>query len=213
MKARHDVWLHARKMREEGLVVASAGNVSARVAGEASIAVTPTSIPYEAMTVEQIAIVDVESGYQLEGAAAPSSEMPMHLEVYRARWDIGAIVHTHSTFVSVLAVLHKPLPPVIDEMMLYFGGTIEVTEYAFTGRPEVGLNVLAALGDRAGVILANHGNVCAAATIEEALHMAIVMESTAKVYIEAMRTGEPVLLPPAAIEAGRRLYEMRRPRR
>jgi L-ribulose-5-phosphate 4-epimerase len=197
-------------MRDEGLVVASAGNVSLRVTGEETIAITPTSIPYQELSEEQIAIVELSSGRQLEGSAAPSWEMPMHLEILRSRRDVKAIVHTHSAFVSVLAVLRKPLPPVIDEMMVYFGGAIEVTAYAFTGTREVGTSVLEALGDRPGVILANHGNVCVGRTLGEALHTAIVMESTARIYVEALRTGKPIVLPAKARKAGRRIYDQRR---
>ena len=136
----------------------------------------------------------------------------MHLGVYRARRDIAAIVHTHSPFVATLSVLRRPLPPVIDEMMLYFGGTVEVTEYAFTGTEAVGTNVIRALGDRTGVILANHGNVCVGPTLERALHVAVTMESSARIYVQALQVGEPVELPEDAIRAGRRLFDERHKR-
>jgi L-fuculose-phosphate aldolase len=193
-------------MWEAGLVVASAGNVSRR-ADARHIAITPSSIPYEVMQPEQVAIVDVESGNVVDGH--PSYELPMHLGVYRKRSDVAAIVHTHSPFVTTLSVLRRPLPPIIDEMLLYFGGTVDVTEYAFTGTAEVGENVVAALGDRTAVILANHGNVCIGRDLAQALHVAISMESCARVYVEALRVGEPVTLPESAIAAGRRLFEER----
>lgn len=193
-------------MWEAGLVVASAGNVSRR-AGQDHIAITPTSVPYDAMTAGQVAVVELATGRVVEGA--PSYELPMHLVVYRRRPDIGAIVHTHSPFVTTLSVLRRPLPPVIDEMMRYFGGQVEVTDYAFTGTDAVGENVVAALGDRAGVILASHGNVCAGATLEQALNVAVTMESCARVYVQALTIGEPVRLPDFAIAAGRKLFELR----
>ncbi len=207
-EARHDVWLHARRMWEGGLVTASAGNVSRRV-DDTLIAITPTSIAYEVMTEDQIVIVDLASGNAVHSFHLPSYELPMHLGVYRARADIAAIVHTHSPFVTTLSVLRRPLPPIIDEMMLYFGGTIEVTEYAFTGTEAVGTNVVRALGDRKAVILANHGNVCVGPTLERALHVAIAMESSARVYVQALQVGDPVALPEEAIRAGRRLFEER----
>ena len=209
LDARHDVWLHARKMWEAGLVVASAGNVSRR-AGQGLIAITPTSVPYDVMTEEQIVIVEVGSGRSVESTHQPSYELKMHLGVYRARADIGAIVHTHSPAVTTLSVLRRPLPPVIDEMMLYLGGQIEVTEYAFTGTEAVGTNVVRALGDRAGVILANHGNVCIGPTLERALHVAVTMEWCARIYVQAIQIGEPIRLPDDAIRDGRRLFDERR---
>ena len=211
---REAVLFHAKKMWESGLVVASAGNVSARIPGHASIAITPTSISYDVMTADQIVVVDLASGLAVDSAARPSGELPTHLAVYRRRPEVGAIIHTHGHFVSALSVLRKPLPPIIDEMIMYFGGTIQVADYAFTGTEDLGANVVAALGDRAGVLLSNHGNLCVGADLPEALHVALTMESTARVYIECLRTGDPVVLPEAALREGRVMYERRRrPRR
>lgn len=208
--ARLDVLDHARRMWQAGLVVASAGNVSRRIGDDGLlIAITPASVPYETMTVDDIALVELATGRAVDFSRPPSSELPMHLGVYRARADVQAIVHTHAPYVTTLSVLHKPLPPVIDEMLLYFGGTIEVTEYAFTGTEEVGENVVRALGDRTGVILANHGNVCIGRDLGEALHVAVTMESTARVYVQALQLGAPVPLPESAIAAGRRRFDAR----
>ena len=207
--ARHDVWEHARKMWQAGLVVASAGNVSRRVEGDL-IAITPTSIPYDVMTAEQVVIFDMLTGRTVDSTHAPSYELPMHVGVYKGRPDLGAIVHTHSPYVTTLSVLHRKLPPIIDEMVLYFGGTIEVTDYAFTGTEAVGRNVLKALGDRTGVILANHGNVCVGRDLNQALHVAMTMESTARVYVQSLQVGEPQRLPPEAITAGRRMFDTRK---
>lgn len=200
---------HAKTMRAEGLVVASAGNVSAR-AGEGRIAITPTTIPYDVMTEEQIVLVEIESGRAVVSEYRPSLELPMHLAVYRARADAGAVVHTHAPHITTLSILRKSLPPVIDEMMLWFGGEVAVARYAFTGTDEVGRNVVEALGDRAGAILANHGNVCVGRDLGEALHVAIVMESAARAYVGALALGEPFRLPDDAIEKGRAMFDRRR---
>ncbi|MFI5119684.1 MAG: class II aldolase/adducin family protein [Thermoanaerobaculia bacterium] len=204
---RESVLLHSKRMWEAGLVVASAGNVSARVAGHDAIAITPTSVCYDVMTADQVVVVSLESGLPIESKDRPSAELPTHLALYRNRPDVGAIVHTHAPYVSTLSVLRRPLPPIIDEMVVYFGGTIEVAEYAFTGTDELGANVVAALGDRAGVLLSNHGNFCVGRDLSEALHVALTMEATARVYVESMRTGEPVVLPEESLRAGRAMYE------
>lgn len=210
-EARHDVWLHARQMWEQGLVVGSAGNVSRRV-DDRHIAITPTSIPYDRMRAEEIVIVDLATGEAVESLAPPSGELPMHRIVYQARPDIGALVHTHAPFITTLSVLRLPLPPIIDEMFLHLGGTIEVSGYAFTGTDAVGENAVAALGDRAGVILANHGNLCVGRDLDRALHAAIVMESCARVYVQALQIAPPAPLPLSAEEAGLRMYDERRRR-
>lgn len=206
--ARQDVLIHAKKMWEAGLVVGSAGNVSRRV-GADRIAITPTSVPYESMTADDVVIVDVASGETVDSQRAASYELPMHLVVYRSRPDVGAIVHTHAPYVTTLSILHRPLPPVIDEMMVYFGGTVEVADYAFTGTELVGTNVVRTLGDRMGVLLANHGNVCIGRDLAHALHIATVMESCARVYVQALMIGTPVPLPNDSVVAGRHMFEQR----
>lgn len=196
-------------MWESGLVVASAGNVSCR-AGDGLIAITPTSLAYEVMAPDDIVIVDLATGSVTGSSRAASYELPMHLVLYRDRADVNAIVHTHAPYVTTLSILRRPLPPVIDEMLVHFGGEIEVADYAFTGTEDVGRNVLRALGDRMGAILANHGNVCIGRDLEQALHVAVVMESAARAYVQALQIGEPVLLPDSAIAAGRKMFDERR---
>lgn len=208
MDPREDVRLHARKMFDAGLVVGSAGNVSRRVEGN-RIAITPTSIAYDVLTAEQVALVDLQSGQTVDSICEPSYELPMHLAIYRSRPDVQAIVHTHAPFVTTLSVLRRPLPPIIDEMVVWLGGTVDVADYAFTGTDAVGTNVVRTLGERMGVILANHGNVCIGRDLRQALHVAVVMESCARVYVQALQIGEPVQLPKESIAAGHRLFEMR----
>jgi L-fuculose-phosphate aldolase len=203
---REAVWRAGQRMWRAGLVVASAGNISARSHGDPSlIAVTPTSIEYEVMLPDDIAIVTID-GSIVDAPARPTSELPMHLAILRARSDAGAVVHTHAPSVSVLSILRRPLPPVIDEMMICFGGTVEVAEYAFTGGEDLGASVVAALGDRSAAILSNHGNVCVGRDLDDALHLAVTMEACARSYVEALRCGVPVELPPEAVATGRKLY-------
>lgn len=189
-------------MWELGLVTGAAGNVSRRIDGE-RIAITPSGIPYDVLEPREIVLVP--------GNGKPSYELPMHQAIYRARPDVHAIVHTHSPFVTALSVLRRPLPPVIDEMLAYFGGTIGVADYAFTGTEELGVNVVKALGDAPAVMLASHGNVCVARELPRALALAIAMEAGAGIYVRALQIGEPAPLPDDALEAGRRLYEERKP--
>jgi L-fuculose-phosphate aldolase len=208
-EARRDVFEHARKMWQAGLVVASSGNVSRRIDHDL-IAITPSRISYDVMNEDDIVVVEIENGRAVESEHAPSYELPMHLSIMRSRADVNGIVHTHSPFVTTLSILRKPLPPVIDEMVVFFGGAVDVAEYAFTGTEQVGTNVVRALHDRAGAILANHGNVCVGRDLERALHVAMVMESAAQAYVQALAIGAPVTLPESAINAGRRMFEERR---
>ena len=210
--AREAVFSAATKMWRYGLVVASAGNVSARVPGEPLVAITPTSIPYDILREDQICIVGLEDDSPAGPGPRPSGELATHLAVYRARPDVGAVVHTHAPAVSALSVLGLPLPPILDEMAVYFGGAVAVAEYGFTGTEALARNVVAALGDRAAVLLSNHGNVCVGRDLDEALHVALTMESTARIYLDALRVGAPRPLPEEAVRRGREMYEKHRHR-
>jgi L-fuculose-phosphate aldolase len=201
-----EVFRYATKMWEAGLVTGAAGNISRRLDAE-RIAITPSSVPYEAMTEEQIVIVRLGTGEAEAGV--PSYELPMHLAIYRSHPEIGAVVHTHAPYVTALSILRRPLPPLIDEMVVHLGGAIGVADYAFTGTEAVGLNVVRTLGGRAGVLLANHGNVCVGRELAHALNAALVMEASARAYVQALAVGTPVELPHDAIAAGQKLFEAR----
>jgi L-ribulose-5-phosphate 4-epimerase len=201
-----EVWQTAKKMWEAGLVTGSAGNVSRRLDAE-RIAITPSGVAYDVLTEDQIVIVDAASG-QAE-AGVPSYELPMHLAIYRSHPELAAIVHTHAPYVTTLSILRTPLPAFIDEMIIHLGGAVPVANYAFTGTDAVGTNVVRTLGDRAGVLLANHGNVCVGRTLAHALNAALVMESCARTYVQALAIGTPAELPNDAIAAGRKLFESR----
>jgi L-fuculose-phosphate aldolase len=180
-------------MWELGLVAASAGNVSERLP-DGRIAITPTAVPYEVLREEEIVFVDLASGLAVDSSHAPSYELPMHLVIYRERPEVQAIVHTHAPFVTTLSILRRPLPPVIDEMLVHFGGAIEVAEYAFTGTEALGHNVVRALGTRQAALLANHGNVCTGPTLDQALLLAVRMEAAAQVYVQGLMIGGVVEL-------------------
>ncbi|MCM2314885.1 MAG: class II aldolase/adducin family protein [Thermoanaerobaculia bacterium] len=210
-RAREETFDAARAMHAARLVAVSSGNVSCRVDGEAAIAITPTSVAWDDLQLDQIAIVALD-GTLLDAPFRPSAELPLHLAVYHARADAGAVVHTHGTSVTALSLLRRPLPPVIDEIVAWFGGEVEVAEYAFSGTAALARNVVAALGDRAAVILASHGDVCVGATAGDALRVASLMESAAAAYLTALAAGEPVRLTDEAIAAARAIY-LRRMRR
>src|SRR5690606_8756711 len=124
-KERTRVCEHAVRMWRAGLVVGSAGNISVRTDHPAHFVITPSSIAYDALTPEQVVVVDDEGDLlddEEDFDRAPSFETPVHLAVYKAREDVGAVVHTHSRFATTLAVLRREIPPVVDEMVVYLGG-------------------------------------------------------------------------------------------
>ena len=172
------------------------GNVSARCGEEGPVAVTPSGHPYQDLQPEDICIVDLD-GRQLSGELRPSIETGMHLSVYRTRPEVGAVLHTHQHYASVLSVINEPIPPLFDEVSLHLGDPVEVVPYGPSGSPELAAHVAACVGNGAsGYILQNHGALCLGRTLEEALTNVEMLEKAARVYYHTLCTGkEAIRLP------------------
>ncbi len=195
-----------RRMYQAGLVVATCGNVSARIPGQDVFVITPSSMPYADITPEDTVLVDMEGEVLSEGRP-PSSEAGLHRTIYQKRPDVGAIFHTHSTYASVLAVLRRPLPPILEELVIFLGGTVEVATYAGAGSQALIENAIAALADRSAVLLANHGVVAVGRDLQRSFDIACIVEQAAKIYLLGLGAGTPTLLPDEVIELQRAMYE------
>ena len=187
----------AQEMAKKGLVVGTAGNVSLRLkdsSGRELLAITPSGCRYESLEVDDVVIVDFE-GQRVEGKLKASIETVMHIDVYKARKKVNAIVHAHPVFCSVVAVAGLEIPAIIDEQVIYIGGEIKVAEYALPGTPELAKNAVLALGPRNAVILANHGALSVGRDMREALTICELLENTARIYVCALGLGKVNPLP------------------
>ena len=192
----------AQEMARKGLVVGTAGNVSLRLkdpSGRELLAITPRERYYDSLKVDDIVVVDFE-GQRVEGKLKASIETVMHIEVHKARKKVNAVVHAHPAFCSVIAVAGLDIPPLIDEQVIYIGGEIKVAQYAFPGTPELAKNVVAALGPRNAVILANHGVLSVGRDMREALTICELAEEMAKIYVSALSLGKVNPLPSEVVE-------------
>jgi L-fuculose-phosphate aldolase len=192
----------AQEMAKKGLVVGAAGNVSLRLKDSSErklLAITPSGRHYDSLEVDDIVIVDF-SGQRVEGELRASIEVMMHIEVYKARKKVNAIVHAHPVFCSVIAVAGLEIPPLIDEQVTYIGGEIKVAQYALPGTPELAKNAASALGPRNAVILANHGALSVGRDLREALAICELLENTAKIYINALGLGKVQPIPAEVVE-------------
>jgi L-fuculose-phosphate aldolase len=180
---------YGRRASGTGLVIGTSGNLSVRMGD--LVAVTPSGISLDRLEPGDCPIVDVE-GHLVEGELQPSSETPMHLAVYTAT-GAGAIVHTHSTFATVIATTMTELPPIHYNALL-LGGTVRVADYATYGTPELAANVREALKDRRAVLLANHGGVTFGDDLEAAFEATRLLEWLCEVYVRARSIGEPRVL-------------------
>jgi L-fuculose-phosphate aldolase len=186
---------YCRRMVADGLVVGTSGNVSVRVGDR--IAVSPTGMPYEAMTAEDVCVVDA-TGAVVGGVRKPTSELPMHLTAY-AVTGANAVVHTHSTAATAVSTLVDRLPN-IHYTVARFGGPIRVAPYSTYGTAELAAAMAAALEDRTGCLLQNHGTITAGATLEEAYANAQYLEWLCDVWLRASSAGTPKLLDDEEIE-------------
>ena len=155
---------------------------------------------------DDIPIIDFD-GKNTDGNLPPSIETPLHISIYRARKDVNAIIHTHSVFASAAAVVGVDIPVILEDQAALLGGEIKVAGYALSGTPELFANVLAALGDRNAVLLANHGAVGTGLTMRDAFTACELIEKTARVFFLALSVGKVNRLPKKARETLKALYD------
>jgi L-fuculose-phosphate aldolase len=179
----------ARRLAHEGLLIGTAGNVSAREGD--LVAVTASGVVLAGCRPDDVTVVDL-SGAVVEGELAPTSELSLHLGVY-ADGAAAAVVHTHAPFSTALACVLDELP-VLHYQQLLLGGAIRVAAYATFGSPELATHVRAALADRQAALMANHGSVAVGASLDAAVEHALLLEWLATLHHRAAALGSPRVL-------------------
>ncbi|MEU1472136.1 class II aldolase/adducin family protein [Streptomyces sp. NPDC005761] len=192
-RAWDEVVATARRTASDGLVVGTSGNVSARVGG--TVLVTPSGVPYDRLRPEDLTGVDLE-GNRVLGTMAPTSELPLHLAVYR-NTDACAVVHTHAVHATAVSTLVAEVPSVHYAAAM-LGGPVRVAAYARYGTDELAGNMLVALRDRTGCLLGNHGTVTYGATLDEAYDRTAQLEWLCRLWLTASSVPgrTPALLTP-----------------
>jgi len=176
----------SRVLARAGLVIGTAGNVSARLGD--FVAVTPTGSRLSSLRASEIAIVELD-GTQVGGPLAPTSELPLHLAVYRGH-DAGAVVHTHPPMGTAVACVADELP-CIHYALLTLGGGVRVAPYATFGTDDLADVVAAALEGRTAALLGGHGAVTYGDTLQGALDATELLEWACGVYVHAGAIGTP----------------------
>lgn len=204
----------ARKLQNVGLVAGTWGNVSTKLGtgsgfelleAEACLAITPSGIPYDEMTEEDVVILSM-SGKKISGSESPSSEYPLHLAVYAHREDINAIVHTHSPYCAAFSIARKAIPPACEDMVQIVGGEVPVAPYAFPGTEALGEVTVSALEDKMAVIMANHGLVACGRSLDEAFKTAMIVEKAAMATVYADFIGDIHTIPAEDVSQMRSFY-------
>ncbi|WP_408897659.1 class II aldolase/adducin family protein [Nocardioides sp. R1-1] len=186
---RADVATAARRLADAGLLVGTAGNVSAR-AGDL-VAITATGVALGECTADEVTVVTL-GGDVVAGSLAPTSELALHLGGY-ADFPAAAIVHTHAPFATAVACVLDALP-VLHYQQLALGGEIRVAPYATFGTDELAAHVRATLQGRSAALLANHGSVTLGATLDAAVENALLLEWLCQLHHRASALGTPRVL-------------------
>jgi L-fuculose-phosphate aldolase len=199
-EARAAIVTTCRELSRTGLVVGTAGNVSVRERD--MVAVSPSGLRYADLTPELVGVHRLD-GAVVEAPLAPSSELPLHLAIYAARPELGAVVHTHSPAATALSALVDEVPAVHYYVAMFGGPTVPVSRYATYGTDQLARNVVDALRDRTGCLMGNHGAVTVGPDLVTAQDKSSYLEWLCDVYLRARAVGSPRVLPPAEIDAVR----------
>jgi L-fuculose-phosphate aldolase len=191
---RAEVLRAAKALHAAGLVVGTSGNVSGRMPDGETVCMTPSSLAYESMTIDDLVVVDLD-GNVVDGERSPTSERALHLECYKQYGEVRGVIHSHATYASMFALVREPIPAAIEEVIVYIGGDVPVCDYQQTGTDELGKEVASKVGDRSATLMANHGLLCVGKSVDDALHTSLVVERTAEIVWGARAMGKVVPLP------------------
>lgn len=194
-----------KALSENGLVLWTSGNVSARDPETGYIVIKPSGVLFCDLTPESLVIVDV-NGNKIEGALNPSVDTASHLYVYRHRPDVNGIVHTHSPYATSFAIRGESLKIYTTTSAAVFGGEIPVSDLATIGEEEIGREIVEKIGAGEAILIRNHGVFTIGKDSEKALKNAVIIEETAQSVHYAMCRGPMDPLPDETVKRGYDVY-------
>lgn len=198
LELRRSIIAACREMNASGINQGTSGNISARF-GDA-VLITPSGVPYDEMAPHDIARMTTTGEYgSWEGPLEPSSEWRFHLDIMRARPEVGAVVHTHSIYATTLAICGKQIPAVHYMMAAAGGPSIRIAPYATYGTKELSANALKALEGRTCCLLGNHGMIATGPNLKRAMWLAVELETLSKQYYLSLMIGGGQVLSDAEI--------------
>ncbi len=187
-----------RSMNALGINQGTSGNISVR--NGATMLISPSAVPYDTMAAEMVAAMPIEGEYgSWKGKLRPSTEWRFHLDIMRSRPDVGAVVHSHPTYCTTLAIARKEIPACHYMMAAFGGGNVRCAPYARYGTEALSNNALRALEGRSACLLANHGMIVCGPNLFKAMWLAVELETIARQYYHSLLIGGPVLLSDAEI--------------
>lgn len=190
---RADIVNAAKAIYDKGLVEAGEGNVSIRAGKKEEFFITPSFNQYVDLEAEDVVHMNFE-GETLSSGKLPSSEAKMHTSIYKARKKVNAVIHTHSTYATMLSVLRKNIPVIMEEQVVFLGGGVDISSYGEAHTKDLGSVALNAMGYKNSALLANHGSIVCGRSIDHAVKFAELTEKLAKIYWGSLQVGEPHVL-------------------
>jgi L-ribulose-5-phosphate 4-epimerase len=196
---REEVWRCNLELPRNHLVRMTSGNVSGRDPATDLVAIKPSGVPYEDLTPDNLVILNLQ-GEVVEGSLLPSIDTVTHLYVYRNRPDVFGMVHTHSPYASIFAVLGEPIPPCLTTCGLVRGG-VPLGGYAPPlGDDAIGREMLRVIGGSLAVIMQSHGVFTIGGSASEATRVAVEVEEIAMITHHALLRGKPIVLDDSQVQ-------------
>ena len=190
-----------RQMNALGINQGNAGNISVRHGGK--MLISPSATPYHLIEPDMVAAMPIAGEYGAwQGTRKPSTEWRFHLDIMRARPEVNAIVHSHPTFATTLAIARRNIEACHYMIAAFGGADVRCAPYATFGTKELSDHALTALEGRMGCLLANHGMIVLGETLDKAMWRAVELETIARQYYHALLLGNPHILSAAEIDAG-----------
>src|ERR1039457_7291016 len=186
----------SRHLARTGLVIGTAGNISARQGD--LVAVTPTGADLGDVTADMVTVITLD-GEVVDGDLAPTSEVPLHTGIYKAT-NARAVTHAHAMASTALSCCHSELPP-LHYSCLGLGGAPRTAPYATFGSQELADNVIEALKGRNAAMMQNHGSIAYGSKMSEAIERLELLEWLAELYWRASSMGTPHILTDKDFEA------------
>ncbi|HEY3310260.1 MAG TPA: class II aldolase/adducin family protein [Anaerolineales bacterium] len=188
-----------RILVEKGFLMATGGNVSARILGQQAFVITPSNLDYLQMTSDDVCVLDF--GLQkLEGKRQPSVEAGMHAAVYATRPDVKVVLHTHQAYASALTLIKAPIPALFDEQVRFLGRSVEIIPYAPSGTGILKNKITARIRNHNNAyMLQNHGALIFGTDMQRAINNVEILEKCSLAYLLAITSERKVSRIPLAV--------------
>lgn len=198
-EARHAIVLACREMTALGINQGTSGNVSVRTG--TGMLITPSGLAYDTMTPDDVVAMAFDGTWTARAGNVPSSEWRFHLDILRAKPEVGAVVHAHPTYCTIIAIMNRAIPAIHYMVAAAGGNDIPCAPYAQYGTEALSRHAVDALRDRRACLLAHHGLIATGPHLRRALWLAVEVEVLARQYHGCLQLGPPPILPDAEIDS------------